>query len=447
MTTKIVIVGAGPCGILLAHYLLHRCDQYQVDIYDRRSDPRCIPFTKCRTYPLALNQRGFEALQRVEGLVDAVKAEGVEIKGSVSHLQTGKKKVLPRHKPLITIDRTRLVIALLEKLTHHYDSDRLRLHFNHKCVEVDMEAKTITFQYVTDSQIQREEDVLTLPYDLLFGVDGVRSTIRTQLINTERFEFEQKYVQQDYKTVFFPCPSTRNEISLEPDHIHAWRLKDGTGLLAVPQPDQSLSGVIIFPRDQGKVADLSTPTEVLSFFYQNFQEIGQLMPESEAEAFLKRPISTVLTIRCSHYHYGDSVLIMGDAAHAVSPALGQGCNSAFEDVVVLDRILDQYAGDFAMAIPQFTTQRTPDAHALLELSEGPFPLSKGLFIEFMVRLHWARLMHKLFPKRYPPFVTDLISDTTVPYSEILQFYRGWMSKVKRSNRRYLEAIAADGGDR
>lgn len=38
MNKKVVIVGAGPVGLLLAHYLLRR-DSYDIDIYERRSDP------------------------------------------------------------------------------------------------------------------------------------------------------------------------------------------------------------------------------------------------------------------------------------------------------------------------------------------------------------------------------------------------------------------------
>ena len=37
MVNKVVIVGAGPSGLLLAHYLLRRGDKYQVDIYERRN--------------------------------------------------------------------------------------------------------------------------------------------------------------------------------------------------------------------------------------------------------------------------------------------------------------------------------------------------------------------------------------------------------------------------
>ena len=38
-------------------------------------------------------------------------------------------------------------------------------------------------------------------------------------------------------------------------------------------------------------------------------------------------------VRCSQLH-GPRVVVVGDAAHAVSPSMGQGCNSALEDITV-----------------------------------------------------------------------------------------------------------------
>ncbi|WP_244141940.1 NAD(P)-binding protein [aff. Roholtiella sp. LEGE 12411] len=55
MVKKVAIVGAGPSGVLLAHYLLHRGDKYQIDIYERRSDPRTVSFSKSRTFPISLS--------------------------------------------------------------------------------------------------------------------------------------------------------------------------------------------------------------------------------------------------------------------------------------------------------------------------------------------------------------------------------------------------------
>jgi kynurenine 3-monooxygenase len=140
----------------------------------------------------------------------------------------------------------------------------------------------------------------------------------------------------------------------------------------------------------------------------------------------------LLTICCV-----DSVLLIGDAAHAVSPSLGQGCNAALEDVAVFDKLLDQYSDDIALALEQFTINRKEDVHALAELSENGFPSSCKLFIEFIIRERFAKMMHQLFPKYFSPSMMDLISNSTVPYSEILNSYKGWMSKSKKSNDKFL----------
>lgn len=39
MLQKVVIIGACPAGLLLAHYLLRR-GKYCVELYEQRSDPR-----------------------------------------------------------------------------------------------------------------------------------------------------------------------------------------------------------------------------------------------------------------------------------------------------------------------------------------------------------------------------------------------------------------------
>ncbi len=89
MNKKVVIVGAGPVGLLLAHYLLLR-DSYQIDIYERRSDPRTISFSKSRSFPVVINQRGIEALSNIKGIFEALKATSVESIASMIHAKDGK---------------------------------------------------------------------------------------------------------------------------------------------------------------------------------------------------------------------------------------------------------------------------------------------------------------------------------------------------------------------
>ncbi|MBV8884104.1 MAG: FAD-dependent monooxygenase, partial [Chroococcidiopsidaceae cyanobacterium CP_BM_RX_35] len=194
-------------------------------------------------------------------------------------------------------------------------------------------------------------------------------------------------------------------------------------------------GLLFFPKNEKKVVGLSSTEEVMTFFRQNMPEVAHLLSKTEAEAFLKRPLSTQLKTRCNRYHYGNSVLIMGDAAHAVSSSLGQGCNNAFEDVMVFDSLLDEYADEWAAAMEQFTIRRKPDAYALWELDTNVFPVSKTLFIEFMVRESFAKIMNKLFPQFFLPPLREVLATTALPYSEIHKSYQGWISKVKKSNEK------------
>jgi kynurenine 3-monooxygenase len=122
----------------------------------------------------------------------------------------------------------------------------------------------------------------------------------------------------------------------------------------------------------------------------------------------------------------------------VAPAIGQGCNAALEDVVLFDHLLEEYADDLGQAIAQFTARRKADAHALVELGDNAFPASPSLFIEFVLREQLAKILHSLFPKQFPPALSELVFETTVPYAEILQQYKSWIAKVKQANQQFLE---------
>jgi hypothetical protein len=76
---KVVIVGSGPAGITVAHYLLQRNEGYDITIIDGRPDPRVGSEASTRSYSLGLGVRGRTALKKLPPYVwQGVRERGVE---------------------------------------------------------------------------------------------------------------------------------------------------------------------------------------------------------------------------------------------------------------------------------------------------------------------------------------------------------------------------------
>ncbi len=424
MLQKVAIVGAGPAGLLLAHYLLRR-GKYRVEMYEQRSDPRLVDGSQDRTFPISLQERGRKAIRQLPGLEEAIASAGVFCNGTRLHRSLGKVRKISRAIPILTIDRNRLVKILLQHLTQTYTSEQLKVMFSCSCIAVDKDAKTVTLQ-------PEQGEAFNSAYDRLVAADGARSPIRDYLVQNGDLQCEQNYVPDAYKSVFLTRLNPALGLELEPDKIHGWNRDNKTRMLMVPQPGDRLNGVIIFAQEQNPLLNLTTKEEVLKFFQDNFPLFGQLMSLEEAEAFWHRPVGRVLTVRCDRFHEGDSILLIGDAAHAVSPSIGQGCNASLEDVLIFEQLLEQDGDDWALALPAFSEQRVPDAHALGELSSYSFPRTKMLVVEYFLRLKLGRFLHRWFPQWVQPFVFDLVLDRDMPYSQVLNLNQGWVNKVKRS---------------
>lgn len=62
------------------------------------------------------------------------------------------------------------------------------------------------------------------------------------------------------------------------------------------------------------------------------------------------------------------VVLLGDAAHTMTPILGQGCNSGLEDAYIFAGTLRKHKDPDA-ALPAYTEARLPDIQALIQLNE------------------------------------------------------------------------------
>ena len=86
------------------------------------------------------------------------------------------------------------------------------------------------------------------------------------------------------------------------------------------------------------------------------------------EDFRSNPTSSLGTIKCYPWQVNGKFLLMGDAAHAVVPFYGQGMNASFEDVVVLDQLIDEYDGDWSKVLLAYQQKRKKDTDAIADLA-------------------------------------------------------------------------------
>src|SRR5437899_10820774 len=128
MPRKFLLIGSGLAGGLLAAYLGRR--GYEVDLYERRSDPRAGNFVGGRSINLALSTRGIHALEQL-GIADEVLQHAIPMRGRMIHDKPGNLHFAPydvaRNKDINSIGRAALNTTVIEE-AHRYRNARLHVH-------------------------------------------------------------------------------------------------------------------------------------------------------------------------------------------------------------------------------------------------------------------------------------------------------------------------------
>lgn len=361
----ILIIGAGLCGSLLALRMAQR--GYRVTLMEKRPDLRVLSLDSGRSINLAFSDRGMKGLKLV-GLEEQVKPLCIPMSGRMIHDREGNTFMSPysgrSHEYINSISREDLNIMLLDECDK---MPSIKTHFNQKCIEVNLEEGKATFQHF----ITEEKKIYKA--DVIMGADGVGSALRKSMLSHRKFLFSygQHFLTHGYKELSFPA-TQEGGFSVEKNALHIWpRGKDM--MIALPNLDGSFTVTLFLSWDEGKYSfdKLDTPHTIKSYFEKEFPDALQLMPNLVKE-FEENPTSPLGTIKCSPWHAYGKVLLIGDAAHGIVPFYGQGMNSAFEDIVVLDQFIEKYEGDWKSIFKAYQDVRKDDTDAIADLAVDNF---------------------------------------------------------------------------
>ena len=380
---KIVIIGAGLAGSLLSIYLAKR--GMRVDVYEARGDMRKESTAAGRSINLALSDRGIAALREV-GMDEYMLAEAVPMYGRMIHSATGETKLLPysgrEGEYINSVSRSGLNIALMNEAEKY---DNVSFHFNELCLAFDCKSGEAAFS-----------SGKKVTADTVIATDGAGSAVRQAMMNggIERFDFSQSWLEQGYKELHIP-PGKDGEFLLEKNALHIWP-RHKFMMIALPNFDGSftctlflahkaeppasaggdgLGREILPPAHAGGSACafdvLTDETAVLEFFNREFPDAVPLMP-TLVEDFFRNPTGNLGTVKCWPWNVDGKALLLGDSAHAVVPFYGQGMNCAFEDVRVLDSLINEFGNDWEHVYDEYGRVRKVNTDAIADMAEENF---------------------------------------------------------------------------
>ena len=393
---KVIIVGAGLCGTMLAIRMAQR--GYIVELYERRSDMRAHGFVGGRSINLALSDRGIQALSLI-GLDDIVESDGIPMNGRMIHDidgNTGFYSYSGRSGEHInSISRGGLNLALIEKADSY---DNLSVHFDHICTDIDFETAKASF-------IHGETGVsFVASGDVIIGTDGAGSSVRQAMMkrsNQIRFDFSQSYLSHGYKELSIPA-APDGGFRLEKEALHIWPRGEHM-LIALPNLDGSFTVTLFqdFDGPNGLEALDQDLQKARQYFEDYFPDALAHMSDFEND-FTSNPSSSLGTIKCFPWQTDGVSLLMGDAAHAIVPFYGQGMNASFEDVFVFDALLDNGFQSWKKLFVKFQDVRKPNADAIADLAVDNFYEMRDFSGDalFQKKVMLEKKLEHLYPDQY-----------------------------------------------
>ena len=412
---KVIIIGAGLSGSLLAIYLAKR--GIEAEIYEARRDMRQAEMSAGRSINLALSNRGIAALKEV-GLDEYMLSEAVPMFGRMIHALDGTTKLLPysgrQGEYINSVSRAGLNIALMNEAEKY---DGVRFYFDEKCVDFDCKSGEAIFE---SGKIAKG--------DTLIATDGAGSSVRNAMLHggIPRFNFSQQFLEHGYKELHIPPVRTASgsdllninlkvpnnkvkpsatadgsdktgDFQMEKNALHIWARRSFM-MIALPNFDGSFTCTLFLAhkgensfeeicqsslrertdkmRQSGNQtlnpsAYADGSDKLLEFFQTNFADAIPLMP-TLVEDFSNNPIGNLGTIKCFPWNAGGKALLLGDSAHAVVPFYGQGMNASFEDCRILNQLIGQHNADWETVFDEFTNERKPNTDAIADMAEENF---------------------------------------------------------------------------
>lgn len=326
---NVAIIGAGLSGLSLALFLQKH--GIKITIYELR------PENTTSEGAVMLSPNALRTLDTL-GLYERIKSKGYHFRdlafNNSDHETMDKYEMGNAEKfgyDALRVYRQALLDELKAMVT---EVEGIEIIYSKKFSHVISESpESVTFAFKDGEQVTS---------DLLIGADGIHSGVRKYLAPDTIPQFS------NFMAITFPIPTSKITFPFSPYPLPATILSPAGAFVLAPQdPEGSemLAGTQYRTHERSREGwdalwrDKEGLYAMLRENYSTWNEmVKSVLDGVDLSKLSIWPFYTVPKIEKWSSETG-RVVILGDAAHAIPPAAGQGVNQAFEDVHALSMLI------------------------------------------------------------------------------------------------------------
>ncbi|MGX5818803.1 FAD-dependent monooxygenase [Chitinophaga lutea] len=339
---KTIIIGAGIGGLTTAIALQQRGMAYE--IYD------AAPGNKALGAGIMLGVNAMRVFDKL-GVGDAIRS--ASSLADHIYIRDDRGKVL---QAIVNDDmRTRYgsaTYAIHRATLQQLLLDRLEqpVHWGKRCAGVTEDGHSVTVNF---------EDGSAATGSIVVGADGIRSAVRENYVTNAQYRYSGQTCWRAIIPIDLPVAEQR-------EASETWS-NQGDGLRAMVTqvgPQQ----VYFWMTKRMPAGQRISPGQALTFIRGQLQDfpgyISRTLPHLTPESLIHGDLYDIAPLRT--WYKGRAVLL-GDAAHATTPNLGQGAGQAIESAWVLVQCLAA-TGDYGAAFSRYQQRRIARVHKIVGLS-------------------------------------------------------------------------------
>ncbi|MFT2007255.1 FAD-dependent monooxygenase [Pontibacter sp. 13R65] len=221
------------------------------------------------------------------------------------------------------------------------------LYLNKRCLQVQQQGEQVVVTFTDGSKATA---------NLLIAADGIHSLIRQQLLPQHQPRYAGYTCWRGI--VENPGVAINNMISAE-----TWAPQGRVGIAPLQHNTIYWYACINAPAQNEHMRQL-TPMQLAEHFHDLPPAIPAILAATKPEQLIWGDIADLKPLK---QHVYGRVVLLGDAAHATTPNMGQGACQAIEDAVVLGQCLQQEQ-DVAFALHHYQKRRIARTSKVIRLS-------------------------------------------------------------------------------